>query len=116
MIYTSSFFSEKIKGRIVVSIARNEPSGFSGIVKCKKLAPSWALIDQWKQSTKRKEDWEIYTRDYEHLVLEKLDPNECGELLQGATLLCYEPSSNPYCHRHLVASWLRKAGFEVAEL
>jgi uncharacterized protein (DUF488 family) len=36
-------------------------------------------------------------------------------LHDGDVLLCYE-APNQFCHRHLVAAWLRKHGITVEEL
>jgi uncharacterized protein (DUF488 family) len=38
-----------------------------------------------------------------------------AQALEGKVLLCYEKSGD-FCHRHLVAEWLRRYGYEVKEL
>ncbi len=43
------------------------------------------------------------------------DPIKVGKELQGMILLCYEKTGD-FCHRHLVAEWLREAKFDVEEI
>ena len=55
-----------------------------------------------------------YTTRYQQ-ILDKLDPHEVyKELGEDATLLCYEKPDD-FCHRHLVAKWLREAGYDIQE-
>ena len=49
-------------------------------------------------------------------ILEKLDVQEVARQLgREAVLLCWEKEGE-FCHRHLVADWLRAAGHEVEEV
>ena len=47
--------------------------------------------------------------------LGKLDPGEIYRDLDGTVLLCFE-GKDEFCHRHLVAEWLRRNGYDVREL
>jgi uncharacterized protein (DUF488 family) len=48
-------------------------------------------------------------------TLDKLNPKLVGDMLQNKVLLCYEKSSD-FCHRHIVAAWLRHYGYKAEEL
>jgi uncharacterized protein YeaO (DUF488 family) len=116
MIYTSYFSSRKYKSDDGVAIARwcNFWSGPT----FKALAPSEELLSWWK-SLPLEERASSEARDfYEKLYraqLSKLNPAEIATILDGKTLLCFE-RSDEFCHRHIVAKWLREASFECEEL
>ena len=122
MIYTSYF--AKLKdvrdlGITPVSIAQGVPKGIE-ILSYKKLAPSWALIREYKQS----KDTSFYTRIYFETILNKLNQYQVvSELVLLASssdiaLFCYEKPED-FCHRHIVSQWLSlilPKGEEVMEL
>lgn len=62
-----------------------------------------------------------YIRVYETEVLNNLSPNavvyELTKMADGhdVVLLCYEKASD-FCHRHLVADWFNRAGYECEEM
>jgi hypothetical protein len=115
VIYTS-YYGNKTIGLVkdsLVGISQGTPIGFSGL-KYPGLFPSWDMIRTWQHSRQTPADWAVYTAAYTSQVLAKLDPVKVGPLLQGKVLLCYEGKG--YCHRHIMADWLRKAGFVVEEL
>lgn len=64
------------------------------------------------------EDW--YTQKYTSTVLDSLIPiSVVSDLKRMAedrdiALVCYEKPED-FCHRHLVAQWLRDAGYSVEE-
>lgn len=52
---------------------------------------------------------------YQEFILSRLDPLQVAqELGQGSILLCWEKPGE-FCHRIVVADWLREAGIEVEE-
>lgn len=64
---------------------------------------------------------EDYTRRFKAEILDKLNPEEIKQTLlslsanQDIALLCFERPGD-FCHRHLVADWLReKTGLEIEE-
>ena len=77
---------------------------------------------------KYKQDGNIedYIKNFYDKVLSKLNSSEAvfdlGRLADkdntyssyDICLLCYEKSSD-FCHRHLVAEWLRKGGYDCKE-
>jgi len=78
----------------------------------KKLAPPPELLKHWHEH----HDIEYYTKAFNEQVLARLNPHAVAEELgDGAILLCYEKSGD-FCHRHLVAEWLRAAGIPCAEI
>lgn len=118
MIYTSYF--SKIKqlqndGIIPISIALSNPKWYSGL-EYKVLAPTWSILKKYK------DDYNIddYVEQYNIQILSRLDPTKVYcELLQISgnedfAMICYEKPAD-FCHRHLVAEWLHRYGFEVNE-
>jgi hypothetical protein len=84
--------------------------------KFRKLVPPWYVVKAYKENR----DEEQYIRDYQRLVLDQLSPYDVVNNLKNmagyndVALVCYEKSGD-FCHRHLVAKWLRNAGYEVEE-
>lgn len=111
MIYTSYF--AKYRGENGISIARTQPmkNGVPYYPEMGRLRPPKWLLEDYKAGVVREDYFEQY---YTHIVLKGLDPVEYAKLLEGKVLLCWEKSSD-FCHRHIVADWLRKAGYEVKE-
>ena len=82
------------------------------------LFPTWDIIKRAHDKTITKEDYEtIYYKE----VLSNLDPSTVASDLENKILLCYETiadieTGKAFCHRHMVAEWLKQNGFEVEEL
>ena len=130
MIHTSYF--AKYRGNAGCSIAIKHPQGFKGY-KCDALFPPKSLLVWYKTwEEKYKEDFEAtgdhkkfrenmkllkknYADQYRQEVLNKIDVHSVGKALDGKVLLCWE-RSGAFCHRHLVAEWLRAAGYDCEEL
>jgi len=110
MIYTSYY--AKYKGANPVSIAGRCPVWYKGR-EYKKLAPKYDFFKKYKEDGNEAE----YTAAFQAQVLDLLDPaTVLSELGENAVLLCWEKSGE-FCHRHLVAKWLRdKLGIECTEL
>lgn len=121
-IYTSYFAKiKKMKehfpyGLCVVSIAQKDPGPEFSANSCKKLAPPWYVLKAYKENG----DKEQYIRDYKRLVLDNIDPHKVYEAFKqragygDIVLVCYEKSGD-FCHRHIIAQWLRDAGYEAEE-
>lgn len=117
MIYTSYFAkANKLPENIVpISISAKPPRGYKGL-QYKKLAPTYQILMNWKESGNTEE----YIEEYDYNVLCDLNPTrvvvELHQMSEGKdiALLCFEKSED-FCHRHLVAEWLTKAGFECSE-
>lgn len=82
----------------------------------KKLAPKWEFFKVWKET----HDNDYYIDNYDKQVLNTLRAKEVVEELLSMTntkniaLVCYEKPSD-FCHRHLVANWLKDNGFDCME-
>lgn len=117
MIYTTYFSNLRhLPDTIVpISIAGKTPEGFIG-PKYKNLAPHYDFFQEWKHTG----DNDRYIECYYARVLDHLNPKEVEDFLyflsdgMDLALVCYEKPEN-FCHRHLVADWLRSAGIEVEE-
>lgn len=120
MIYTSYYAKlKKIPKEIEpISISRWKPKGIS-IFSYPNLRPDESLLAWWKNCKQTEEDKEKYidefTKKLNSLDFEKVK-QELNKLSHGKdiVLLCYEKPED-FCHRHLVAEWLRSHGEECTE-
>lgn len=113
-IYTSYFSNMKAfckMGIVPVSIARFSPRWYSGL-RYTEVAPySYMLGDKCSR--------EEYIERY-NTILSHFSPSEVVKKLESLSqgkdvaLCCYEKPSD-FCHRHLLAEWLSKNGYEVKE-
>lgn len=116
MIYTGYFAKlnhYKEKGLIPICIAGYPIPSFNGICY-RDLAPKKVWWKEWHDK-QLGNDW--YEMMYRKTVLDKLNPKEfvdyCNSL-GNVVLLCYE-KSNSFCHRQIVAKWLRENNFDCEE-
>lgn len=112
-MYTSYFGNlKKLPSDCVpISISRICPKGLK-IKMYGKLAPPVELLRDYKSGVNT---WEESMERYKKEVLSKLDPIAVAkDLGENAVLICYEKPQD-YCHRHIVAEWLREAGIEISE-
>lgn len=117
MIYTSYFARlKKIPDTICpIAICGKSPDWYNGL-EYKKLAPKWSFFSEWKKN----QDNDYYYRHFLKEVLAPLNPHTVIEELQAmaggkdVVLLCYE-TSDKFCHRHIVRSWLRQHGIKSEE-
>lgn len=108
----TSNFSKSSLDPNAVSIALDPPFYYHG--RCyPELAPPAHLLKSHHAHYDEKYYIEVYTRE----VLDKLDPQTVyDELGPDAILLCYE-NGTKFCHRFLVAEWLRKhLGIDILEV
>lgn len=131
MIYTTYFGKiaalKKIRpNAALVSIAGWTPDWFikDGGLQYKKLAPKYVWWKEWHDTFEKDLECEAsknwYIDKYNETVLSKLDQHavKC-DLYSLANrrdvfILCYE-TPEKFCHRHLIAEWLQKAGIKVQE-
>jgi len=122
MIYTSYFAKlNKLPDYVIpISICGKSPSWYNGL-EYKKLAPKYDFFMEWKKN----KDNDYYIRHYNSEVLNKLQAefviadlkHLCDKSLWenvDICLICYE-KPDEFCHRHLVANWLRLNGYECKE-
>lgn len=116
-IYTSYFSNlTNIPDNVIpITICGKVPKGYVG-EDFKKLAPKYEFWHEWTIN----HDDSYYVKHFQAEVLDILDVDgvvkRLSEISGGkdVVLICYE-SPEKFCHRHLVADWLIKAGYEVAE-
>lgn len=116
-IYTGYYKQlEYINGDLFpISIAGRCVDGYDG-KEFKTLAPKKWFFKIWKQN----KDNNYYIKKYNRFVLGLLNPHEIVKLLfqmsggKDIILLCWE-EDGLFCHRHLVAKWLRYYGYECEE-
>ena len=120
MIYTSYFGKLKSlpENIIPISICGKAPDWYDGL-QYKKLAPKYDFFMKWKES----HDNDYYIKCFNEQVLNKLNIltviRDLLDLVEDVVdkkicLICYEKPGD-FCHRHLVADWLNKNGFECKE-
>lgn len=117
MIYTSYFAKLKsLPDNIIpISICGKAPDWYTGL-QYKKLAPKYNFFMEWKEN----HDNDYYIKCFNEQVLNKLDPMKVYQELRSLAksdkicLICYEKPTD-FCHRHLVADWLRNQGFDIEE-
>ncbi len=118
MIYTSYFakLKELEKQNIIpISICSKTPDWFKGL-QYKELAPKYGFFMEWKKN----HDNDYYIQCFNDQVLKDLNiENVVFQLYSLArakdiVLICYEKPSD-FCHRHLVAEWLKQNGFQCEE-
>ena len=122
MIYTSYFAQlRNLPENIVpVSICGKAPDWYKGL-QYKKLAPKYDFFMEWKKN----HDNDYYIKCFNEQVLDKLNVADVivdlSRLVYGfntgendIALICYEKPSD-FCHRHLVADWLRSHGYKCEE-
>ena len=113
MIYTSYFAAMRKmtseQQEKCISIARYMPKRID-MLQYLKVAPKDQIL--WKY--KKDKDEGAYSAAYRQ-QLDGLDAHEVAADLQNKILLCYEKPSD-FCHRHILAAWLRKNGYKCEEL
>ncbi len=120
MIYTSYFAKlSKLPANVTpIAICGKSPEWYKGI-QYKKLAPKWSFFSVWKQT----HDKDYYVEHFCKEVLYTLNADDVIKELyelagksqdEDIVLICYEKPGD-FCHRHLVANWLRNQGYPVEE-
>lgn len=132
MLYTTYFAKLKsLPSNIIpISICGKAPDWYNGL-QYKKLAPKYDFFMEWKKNHNNN----YYIKCFNEQVLNSLSvmkvinelqvkiPIEIREKMTASfvadksyhiALVCYEKPSD-FCHRHLVAEWFNKNGFECKE-
>lgn len=118
MIFTTYFAKlPKLPEDIIpISIAVKPPAGYKGL-SYSKLFPTEEMVRRYKKT----KDEMSYIRYYQNNILNALNPYDVLEDLRKlagsdkVALVCYEKPGD-FCHRHLVAKWLKRIGITVTEL
>lgn len=135
MIFTTYFAKLKSlpSNTIPISICGKAPNWYKG-AQYKKLAPKYQFFMEWKKN----HDNDYYIRCFTEQVLDTIDIdtvlNDIWNLLPAEVqaycklfncpfwanpdwrilLVCYEKPTD-FCHRHLVAEWMKQHGIQVEE-
>ena len=113
-IYTGYFAKVKhyeMLGYTPVAIVASKPKWFEGLYE-PLLAPCWALVSDYKLGLITEED---YIRRYTS-YLDTLDIPSILNKYSNCVLCCYEKFGD-FCHRHILANYLRdKYGIVIIEL
>jgi uncharacterized protein (DUF488 family) len=121
MIYTTYFAKLRClpKEVVPVAICAKPVPGYQG-ASYRHLAPHYDFYNLYKQSG----NVEHFCSCYVNRVLSSLNPiRVVAELYSAAgkaycdgdiALVCYEKPTD-FCHRQLVAEWLRESGFQCEE-
>jgi hypothetical protein len=121
MIYTTYFAKlKKLPENIIpIAICAKPPAGYTGPVY-RALAPKYDFFAKYKITG----DTAEFTENYYGQVLNQLNPVKVVTELYyqlgvapntcDIALVCFEKSTD-FCHRHLVADWLQKAGYACEE-
>ena len=113
MIYTSYFAKMRKmtpeQQAKCMSIARFTPKGVNIPINT-MLAPKWDILKKYKEDN----DMNAFARAYKEQPT-ALDPTKVAKTMDGRILVCYEKIGD-FCHRHILARWLRDNGYECEEL
>lgn len=120
MIYTSYFGKmNKFPNNFEpICIARWKPKWYEGKVLL-ALAPPEQLLRWWRASDKNEASRERYVRWYKRSILSGYDPRAIERIVKHIAngkipvLICFEKDG--FCHRHIVADWLKENGIECEE-
>ena len=120
MIYTSYFGKMKSfpKNFEPICIARWKPKWYHGKVLL-TLAPPDHLLRWWRASGKTVRDQIQFMKVYRGEVLQWLNPRAVEKMIKQIAgdntpvLVCFEAEG--FCHRHIIAQWLRANGIRCEE-
>ena len=121
MIYTTYFAKLRSLPKDItpIAICAKAPPGYTGL-SYRALAPHYSFYNKYKNDCNES----CFTLCYNDQILRNLNSTrvvadlyyQAGKsYLDGdIALVCYEKSTD-FCHRHLVAAWLRDNGFQCEE-
>ena len=115
----TSYYSKaaNISGFVKIGISRTSPYLVPTI---EELYPTWDIINEYKNSG----DEERFIRRYKSEILSNTSIDAVMSKIRricaqqhsyNVLLLCYE-GKGKFCHRQVVAEWLRSAGYSVEEI
>lgn len=118
-VYTSSYW--KYDGNQGVQISMTKPSGKFTYRAIPCLMPTWPMLKAWNDVKSLPDDnpkklaaWDKYTKEYWELLVRIGPENIIAKLSDGDVLLCW-CNKRKFCHRTILAEFLRRNGVEVEE-
>lgn len=116
----TSYFSNPLLNKeqhYFVQISNSAPKGYTPDAKWDEAVPNWkTIVAPYKDGVISEEEYQ--TRYWRQLDLRKADLSRSLALLKREAgqkeivLICYE-TPHAFCHRHILAKWLEKNGFET---
>ena len=113
-VYTSYFANSKSlakAGIAMISIARYSPKWYDGLRYTVVSPTSYMLSDSCSREEYLSRYNDILNRLNARYVMNAIVSMSNGK---DVALCCYEKPGD-FCHRHLLADWLNKNGFDVHE-
>lgn len=118
-IYTSNYW--KYQGNRGVQISAGKPDNVKVNRSLPILYPSWDMVRRWNAVKKNPNDdpdkireWNRYCKEYWNKLVKVGADRILSQLCDGDVLLCW--CNTKYCHRFILAEWLRRQGVEVEEI
>ncbi|NJM67808.1 MAG: DUF488 domain-containing protein [Acaryochloris sp. RU_4_1] len=107
-IYSASYFERQNHHGLLISISRSQPQSFQVDSRLPFLAPSQALLEDWKKTQLTEAGYTLRYRQQ----LQEAWPQVSSWLASlslevNCTLLCWEKKGE-FCHRNLAMSMIRK--------
>jgi uncharacterized protein (DUF488 family) len=107
-IFTSYFAKAGRLPKAVAITVRPPLKAFPDIAHLPALAPSGYILTRYKAGKMTEQEYtELYLGTLNQRGLTPLQV--LSKLEDGAILVCYE-GPHRFCHRHLAAGWLKRAG------
>lgn len=109
-LYTS-YFAKSANNPKAVSISVGVPAWYTGRQNG-LVTPGWPLFSDYKKGKITQQQYISTYRD----KLDKIGERKIlSQFTDGDVLLCWE-KPDEFCHRHILAQWLREHGHTVSEL
>ena len=98
-----------VYGENLISVALKTPNGFRGM-SYRKLSPKY---DWWQDRYEHSYEW--FKEQFQKTVLDELDVHDVVKKLGEDAILCCWEKDDTFCHRHIIADWIREAGYIIEE-
>lgn len=119
-VYTSSYW--KYKGSHGVQISNSMPEGAVTYRRLPMLYPRWDMVSNWNKVKKlpdthpeKLKEWRRFEDEYWKKLCSIGVDHIISCLSEGDVLLCW-CNKEEWCHRTILAKWLRLNGVEVEEI
>ena len=116
--YYAKLNSYKNLGLEPIAISGKRPNFYEGLYY-PDFAPRYWMYQRWKDKDITNEGYTIEYKNYLNTLnkeeIKKYFEENYKSMIKNCVLLCYEKSAE-FCHRHVLAEWLKeKFGWEVCE-
>lgn len=78
------------------------------------VVPNWQIVKEYKDGIINEE---VYTQKYLNMLENNKEEilKQIQSLSDNSVLLCYE-GKNKFCHRHILAEWLKTYNINIEEI